>query len=244
LSLMIDGLFVDNELFDDDRGHPPTSRRFLREWPRITVTSRDVERGAECAVCLARLVEDEVGLRLPCGHLYHGVCVKVWLQMSHLCPVCRFELPTDDSRRDAARRAAMKSRRPRFRREDLVARTQTELRHLAQYFDVRVKEQMQKEDVVHAIVASGRIEVISGDSPSSADKGIDFGHLCWNELRSAHAADRNADAQRGSSAAGKKHLSSDDTDSILRALMLTQGHLTRSGFTEEAQSLAAALEHM
>lgn len=28
---------------------------------------------------------------------------KVWLQMSHLCPVCRFELPTDDSRRDAAR---------------------------------------------------------------------------------------------------------------------------------------------
>mmetsp|Transcript_69596 Transcript_69596/g.201709 ORF Transcript_69596/g.201709 Transcript_69596/m.201709 type:complete len:254 (+) Transcript_69596:88-849(+) len=186
ISLMFDGLFIEPESFDENRGHPPTSRRFLREWPRITVTSHDLDHNAECAVCLARFSPDDVAMRLPCGHMYHSVCVKVWLQMSHLCPVCRFELPTDDIRCDAARRAAMWRRRPRVRLEDLAGRTTTELWHLAKYFEVRLKANMMKDELVRAIVTSGRFEVIrdadqlcgAAEEPSIIASG---GKEAWRE---------------------------------------------------------------
>ncbi|KAJ4843156.1 hypothetical protein Tsubulata_018583 [Turnera subulata] len=46
-----------------------------------------------CMVCL----EDVVGLAgsLPCHYVFHGNCITKWLETSHYCPVCRYELTTD-----------------------------------------------------------------------------------------------------------------------------------------------------
>lgn len=42
----------------------------------------------ECSICLMEL-EQEVAYALPCGHVFHRVCVKNWLARSSLCPICK-----------------------------------------------------------------------------------------------------------------------------------------------------------
>ncbi|KAD0721978.1 hypothetical protein E3N88_43803 [Mikania micrantha] len=40
--------------------------------------------------------DDDDDAYLECGHMYHGECIIPWLDSRNTCPVCRFELPTDD----------------------------------------------------------------------------------------------------------------------------------------------------
>ncbi|CAM9230246.1 unnamed protein product, partial [Lampetra fluviatilis] len=56
-----------------------------------------------CPVCLASLCGG-LGTTLPCAHLFHHSCIKPWLQQTNSCPVCRYELPTDDPEYEAQRR--------------------------------------------------------------------------------------------------------------------------------------------
>ncbi|KAL1084806.1 hypothetical protein V6Z11_D08G006100 [Gossypium hirsutum] len=56
-----------------------------------------VEAGDEekFMICLE---EVEVGFeasQMPCSHVFHDDCIKKWLQQSHYCPICRFEMPID-----------------------------------------------------------------------------------------------------------------------------------------------------
>jgi len=157
-------------------GPPPTSASALRSLPRIKVTAYDIaaNESTDCSICLDELVVGQPALRIPCGHLYHEDCVKDWLRKSNECPVCRFELPTDDAEYERGRRQRMAGRRIRMRRLDLTVKTVQELSRLANYIGVDVRGCLEKSELVEKIATSSQVQIIPSEgmeasaSPSDA----------------------------------------------------------------------------
>ncbi|XP_047952768.1 uncharacterized protein LOC125198474, partial [Salvia hispanica] len=69
-----------------------------------------------CPICLA-----EIGgaptLRMPCSHLFHAVCLVLWLRRGYSCPLCHYETPSInqvfDTTRDEPTRMNIAPPRPR-----------------------------------------------------------------------------------------------------------------------------------
>jgi E3 ubiquitin-protein ligase RNF115/126 len=79
-------------------GTPPAAKSVLSSLPDVLVTHAMVAaaEGAECAVCKEDFSPGEVAKQMPCKHIYHTDCIVPWLELHNSCPICRFELPTDD----------------------------------------------------------------------------------------------------------------------------------------------------
>ncbi|KAI4902536.1 hypothetical protein NFI96_013156 [Prochilodus magdalenae] len=77
---------------DVEQAHPPASEQIIDSLPHITVL--DDHRGQEqsCAVCCCEYVNEEIATQLPCRHMFHKLCVTLWLRKSGTCPVCRYVL--------------------------------------------------------------------------------------------------------------------------------------------------------
>uniref|UniRef100_A0A0D3HI27 RING-type domain-containing protein n=1 Tax=Oryza barthii TaxID=65489 RepID=A0A0D3HI27_9ORYZ len=59
-------------------------------------TSPGEAKEKDCSVCLEAFEEesDKLMRKMPCCHAFHESCIFEWLQVSRLCPLCRFALPT------------------------------------------------------------------------------------------------------------------------------------------------------
>lgn len=79
------------------RGAPPASACFVESLPSVII-SKDHETNGSliCPVCKDPLLICAEAKQLPCKHLYHSNCILPWLSTRNSCPVCRYELPTDD----------------------------------------------------------------------------------------------------------------------------------------------------
>ncbi|CAN6177454.1 unnamed protein product [Urochloa humidicola] len=87
-------------------GAPPAARAAVERLQVVPVRGEEAAQG--CAVCKDGIAQGELATRLPCSHFYHGACIGPWLAIRNSCPVCRYELPTDDpdyERRRARRRS-------------------------------------------------------------------------------------------------------------------------------------------
>lgn len=82
---------VDNEI--NWRGSPPAAKRVVENLPLVDLGKEDF---VVCAICKDEVVDGEMVNKLPCCHYYHGECIVPWLRIRNTCPVCRYELPTDD----------------------------------------------------------------------------------------------------------------------------------------------------
>jgi len=72
-----------------------------------------VDRHQECAVCKVEYEEGEECIVMPCEHIFHGECIKTWLKMHNTCPICRWELPTDDKEYERAKELRQSQQRDR-----------------------------------------------------------------------------------------------------------------------------------
>ncbi|GAB4860927.1 hypothetical protein Ancab_036088 [Ancistrocladus abbreviatus] len=78
-------------------GRPAASKSIIENLPLVLVTKEDVSNNnALCAVCKDEIDVGEQAKQLPCSHRYHSDCIIPWLGIRNTCPVCRYELPTDD----------------------------------------------------------------------------------------------------------------------------------------------------
>ncbi|MED6179807.1 hypothetical protein PIB30_004452 [Stylosanthes scabra] len=78
-------------------GTPPASKTAVENLPTVTVDDELLNsEHNECAVCQDEFEKGSQVRQMPCKHVYHDDCLLPWLQLHNSCPVCRYELPTDD----------------------------------------------------------------------------------------------------------------------------------------------------
>ncbi|KAJ7962237.1 E3 ubiquitin-protein ligase RING1-like [Quillaja saponaria] len=87
------------------RGSPPASVSFLNSLPLITISEEHEKHdGLTCAICKDVITLGTEVNQLPCLHLYHPSCILPWLSNRNSCPLCRYELPTDDKEYEESKR--------------------------------------------------------------------------------------------------------------------------------------------
>ncbi|KAH7387703.1 hypothetical protein KP509_16G037300 [Ceratopteris richardii] len=89
---------------NENHGAPPAAKQAVRELPLVPIEQRHIDDdSATCPICKELMELGEMAKELPCQHLYHESCIVPWLNVRNSCPVCRFELPTDDPQYEARR---------------------------------------------------------------------------------------------------------------------------------------------
>ena len=96
----IDDIISHLMLHDTNKyGNPPAAKKEVEKLKKYIINEEKMkEFGFEnsCAVCKDEFNIGEECLSMPCKHYFHDNCIKPWLKERNSCPICRYELPTDD----------------------------------------------------------------------------------------------------------------------------------------------------
>ncbi|EEE51539.1 hypothetical protein OsJ_32745 [Oryza sativa Japonica Group] len=88
------------------RGAPPAATSFIENLPSVIIsTSHQINDDVICPVCKDPIPTRARAKQLPCMHLYHSSCILPWFSSRNTCPVCRYELPTDDAEYERSKQA-------------------------------------------------------------------------------------------------------------------------------------------
>lgn len=78
-------------------GTPPAAKSAVAALPDIKISEELLNSdSSQCAVCKDTFELGMEAKQMPCKHIYHKDCIMPWLELHNSCPVCRYELPTDD----------------------------------------------------------------------------------------------------------------------------------------------------
>jgi hypothetical protein len=93
------------QLGEESNRTPALSERSLSKLPTRSLSKTDIHELTEscgeaiCAVCHENYEVGKQVMELPCGHQFCVGCGRQWLRRNCTCPVCRSEVPEDESAR-------------------------------------------------------------------------------------------------------------------------------------------------
>jgi hypothetical protein len=118
-----------NNMQNLHKGNPPASKTAIEKLKHFKMEQKYCKKSEndpnkleypECSICLMEVNEGQNTILLPCGHMFHEECVTKWLQIHNTCPLCRFELPTDDADYEKQRNARNQQREANIRNSQNV----------------------------------------------------------------------------------------------------------------------------
>ncbi|KAK3135239.1 hypothetical protein QOZ80_5BG0416490 [Eleusine coracana subsp. coracana] len=74
-------------------GTPPAKKEVVEALPTV-----QIDEAVSCSVCLDDLELGSQAKQMPCEHKFHSPCILPWLELHSSCPVCRFELPSEETK--------------------------------------------------------------------------------------------------------------------------------------------------
>lgn len=74
-------------------GTLPAQKEAVEAMPTVTI-----EENLQCSVCLDDFDIGAEAREMPCKHKFHSGCILPWLELHSSCPVCRYQLPADESK--------------------------------------------------------------------------------------------------------------------------------------------------
>ncbi|KAL9891391.1 E3 ubiquitin-protein ligase RNF181 homolog isoform X1 [Glossina fuscipes] len=99
---------------------PEASKRAIAALPTHEIGDEDDLDDLECVVCKQPAEKGEKYKILPCKHEFHEECVLLWLKKANSCPMCRYELETDDEAYEELRHFRQDEANRRERNRDLM----------------------------------------------------------------------------------------------------------------------------
>ncbi|KAK2641561.1 hypothetical protein Ddye_023324 [Dipteronia dyeriana] len=79
-------------------GTPPAQKDAIEAMPSVKI-----EENLQCSVCLDDFEIGTEAKEMPCKHKFHSDCILPWLELHSSCPVCRYQLPADESKLESER---------------------------------------------------------------------------------------------------------------------------------------------
>jgi E3 ubiquitin-protein ligase RNF115/126 len=74
-------------------GTPPAKKEAVAALPAV-----NIQEVLGCSVCLENFEMGTEAKEMPCQHKFHSHCILPWLELHSSCPICRFQLPTEETK--------------------------------------------------------------------------------------------------------------------------------------------------
>lgn len=77
-------------------GTPPAQKEAVEAMPSVKI-----DKNLQCSVCLDDFEIGAEAKEMPCKHKFHNGCIIPWLELHSSCPICRYQIPSDESKHDS-----------------------------------------------------------------------------------------------------------------------------------------------
>jgi len=143
------------------RNVPPARDGAQEALPRAIVTKEDLmdETTSQCAICLEKYTLGASATRMLCSHLFCSSCICSWLSTANSCPVCRYELPTDNAAFEEGRTERMNGRMACLKEGELRMMSLCGLKRLMTLLNIPIARFTSKADLLKKLRDDAHVQL-------------------------------------------------------------------------------------